>query len=87
MTTATKAMQIQEALVTLRELTARGVEYPDAEFRVSQGRDVEKLRALCEKPSPGSLAEAMHERDLQPSAEDFWSTECWNCGYVCRCEV
>lgn len=45
------AMRIQEALVTLRELTARGVEYPDAEFRVAQRyglkpRDVEKLRAL-----------------------------------------
>jgi hypothetical protein len=50
----TSAMRIHEALVTLRELTAQGVEYPDAEFRAAQRyglnlRDVEKLRALYDQ--------------------------------------
>lgn len=44
--------------------------------------------ACCDRPAPINLAQAMHDRGEEVEHADyFWTTECFNCGYCCSCEV
>lgn len=46
-----------------------------------------RIYDCCERPAPIGRAQAVHDRGGVPDFEDFYSFECFNCGYVCRCEV
>ena len=46
-----------------------------------------RVRDCCDRPAPTSRVAAQHVRHEQPAQDDWWSSECWNCGYVCRCDV
>lgn len=46
-----------------------------------------RQNSCCDRPAPIHRAQAMHDRGEEPDFEDFYSTECFSCGYVCRCEV
>jgi len=46
-----------------------------------------KHGTCCDRPAPINYAHAQHERGKMAEGEEIWWTECYNCGYICKCEV
>lgn len=53
----------------------------------SQERRVCKHDSCCERPAPILYEYAQHQRGKTAEGEEIWWTECYNCGYICKCSV